>query len=66
MFNERVGVATQCPEMSTDGALSDDVTAFTATCVEALGTAVIRVLDEHDAHLVHLLNVQPTTSSVNI
>ena len=41
--------------MSTEGALSDDVTTAAATTVDALWTAIIRVLDEDDAHFVHLL-----------
>ena len=43
--------------MPADGALSDDVTPAAATTVDAVWTAVVRILDEHYADFVHLLTV---------
>ena len=45
MFDQWVGATAQIPEVTTDCALWDDVTAGTATLAEALRTAVVRVLD---------------------
>ena len=64
MFDQFVGTTAKCPKMLTDGALSDDVTAATAAVVDALWAAVVRVLDEDDTDLVHLLQYrQPSHQS---
>jgi len=65
VFDERVGTTAKLPELTTEGALRDDVTAATATAVDAARAAVIRVLDEHDAYLVHLLNRTNNNSNNN-
>jgi len=57
MFDESEGATAELPELLAERALRDDVAASTSAAAEALRTAVVRILDEHDADLVHL----PTT-----